>query len=169
MRFKSAFQILQSSAVVACHRISGYACDLGNDLFDIGDIDDFVTVGFRNHFLCSTCFVQHVDGFVRQFAVRDKAHRQIDSSIDRGIRKGNAVIGFVITFEAFEDSVSLRPESARQYRSSGSGARGRGLFQNADDILYKWSNRCSVTCRAIRQALASWKHPSSRRRLNLRR
>ena len=76
---------------------------LGDDGLDFLDIDQALARVDRHQSLACAGFVDHVDRLVRQQAVADVLHRQIDRGLDRVIGIADAVVRLVLRLQALED------------------------------------------------------------------
>ncbi len=65
--------------IVTC--CGGMRGDLGDDLLDLGLVDDLLLLRLGQDALGGTGFVDHVDGLVRQVAVVDVTGRQFDGRL----------------------------------------------------------------------------------------
>jgi len=79
------------------------ASDFRHDLFDFLGTDCLAPLGFRNELLRSTRFVNHVNRFVRQFAIMDVAAGKLDRRFDRIRCEAHIVMLFKVGLESLED------------------------------------------------------------------
>ena len=79
------------------------AGDLGDDFLDVGLADGLLLLRFWQDALGGTGFVDHVDGLVRQMAVRDVAGRQLDGGRNCRCRVLDAVVRFEACLQALEN------------------------------------------------------------------
>ena len=75
--FQVAVQILQCVAVIMRHGACRDAGDLGNDLLDLVLAHDLLLFGFGQDALGGSCFIQYINGLVRQVAVVDESVQTI--------------------------------------------------------------------------------------------
>jgi len=92
--FQIALKRLQFATVVVGHTGWRYAGNLGNDVFDFRFGDGFFALGNRQYALGCTCFVNHINGFVRQMPVVDVFGTELCSGLQRGHRIFDAVVLF---------------------------------------------------------------------------
>ncbi len=93
-----AIEILQCAAVVGRDMLRRNTRDLGDDLLNVGFVDDFFLLRFRQDSLRCTSLVDDVDCLVRQVAVGDIAGGQFGGRTDRGGRIFDAVVRFETGF-----------------------------------------------------------------------
>ncbi len=80
----------------------------GNGCFDFLDADCLLSFVFRQKHLACTSFIDHVDGFVRQLAVRDVACRKLHRRLDGITRIFDFMEVFKIRFQTLHDFNGIR-------------------------------------------------------------
>ena len=73
--FQADFKIFEHSGVILANILGRNARDFGHHSLDFLDADGFAPFAFRHQMLGRTGFINHVDGFIGQFAVGDIARR----------------------------------------------------------------------------------------------
>ena len=96
-------QVLQLAAVVTADRRGRDAGDLGDDGLDVGLADHFLGLVTRQHPLCGTRLVDHVDGLVGQMTIGDVLGRQFGRCRERRPGVADAVVLLEVALQAAQD------------------------------------------------------------------
>ena len=105
--FQVVFQLGQRLLVVFGHRFRGNPGNLGDNGFNIFDIQYRFAIITLLQPLVSPGLIDHVDGFVRQETVVDIARRQFGSGFQGGIRILQLVKSFKARLEPLQYAVGL--------------------------------------------------------------
>ncbi len=106
--FEVLVQVFQNRCVVFGYVLWRDAGDFRDDILDFFCADSFAAFAFRDQHLRGTCLVDHVDGFVGQFAVVDVTCCQINGGFDRVVGVANFVVFLEIGFQTHENFDGVR-------------------------------------------------------------
>mmetsp|Transcript_8390 Transcript_8390/g.10967 ORF Transcript_8390/g.10967 Transcript_8390/m.10967 type:complete len:319 (-) Transcript_8390:421-1377(-) len=102
------FQILEHFGIIFGDAFGRDARNFGHDSLDFFHTNGLAALGGSHEMLSGARLVDHVDGFVRQFAVIDVACRQFHGGFDRIGGVFHAVMFFKVLFEASKNFDAVR-------------------------------------------------------------
>ncbi len=133
--FERFLQILEHLGIVLGDVLWRDAGDFGDHGFDLFDADGFAPFAFGHQPLRRASLVDHVDGFVGQFAVVDIARGQFDSRFDRIIGEFHRVMLFEIGLQAAQDLDCILDARLAHVDFLEPAAQGTVLFEVLAEFL----------------------------------
>ena len=129
--FQIAFEGLQLATVVVGHAGRRNTRDFGHDVFNLRLADGLFALGCRQDALGSTCFVDHINGFVGQMAIIDVFGAQFSCSLQSRHCIFDAVVLFKARFQALQNVHRLLDGGLDHIHFLETTTQGRVFFKDA--------------------------------------